>query len=82
MSEIVIYKDSNNQIEPKFSLKEKTVWLTQAQMVTLFDSSRTNISEYITNILESGELDEKLTVRKFRSSTGRQTLGKQGFNSL
>lgn len=67
MSEIVIYKDSNNQIELKVQLEGETVWLTQAQMVTLFDSSKANISEHITNIIESGELDEESTVRKFRT---------------
>ena len=67
MSEIVIYEDSNNQIELNVQLEGETVWLTQAQMVTLFESSKANISEHITNILESGELDEEPIVRKFRT---------------
>ena len=67
MSEIVIYQDSNNQIELNVQLEGETVWLTQAQMVALFESSKTNISEHITNILASGELDEDPNVRKFRT---------------
>jgi len=67
MSKIVIYQDSNNQIELDVQLEDETVWLTQFQMVTLFESSKANISEHITNILESGELDEEPTVRIFRT---------------
>ena len=67
MSEIVIYQDSNNQIELNVQLEGETVWLTQAQMVTLFESSKANISEHITNILQSAELEEEPTVRKFRT---------------
>ncbi len=48
-------------------LDDETVWLTQAQMVELFDSSKANISEHISHILNSGELSEKSTVRKFRT---------------
>ena len=43
------------------------VWLTQAQLVGLFQSSKANISEHITNIYEEGELDKESTVRKFRT---------------
>ncbi len=66
MSEIAINQDSNNQIELKVQLEGETVWLTQAQMVELFKSSKANISEHITNILSSDELDKESTVRKFR----------------
>ena len=55
MNEIVIYEDSNSQIELQVQLEGETVWLTQApQMVSLFDSSKSNISEHITRIFESG----------------------------
>ena len=67
MREIAIYHDSNNEIELNVQLEGDTVWLTQAQMVTLFESSKANISEHITNIFESGELDNEPTVRKFRT---------------
>jgi len=67
MSEIVIFQDSNNRIQLNVQLEGETVWLTQAQMVTLFESSKANISEHITNIIDSGELKEETTVRKFRT---------------
>ena len=44
-----------------------TVWLSQAQLVDLFDSSKANISEHIRNIYAEGELSKEATVRKFRT---------------
>ena len=49
----------------------ETVWLTQAQMVTLFKSSITNILEHIQHIYEDEELDKILTCQKFRQEIGR-----------
>ena len=37
MSEIVIYQDSNNKTESNVQLEDEAVWLTQAQMVTVFE---------------------------------------------
>lgn len=64
--EIVIYQseDGNTKIDVRFV--DETVWLTQAQMADLFQSSRTNIIEHIQHIYEEGELDESSTCRKFR----------------
>jgi len=44
-----------------------TAWLTQAQIVDLFQSSKSNISEHIKHILQEGELEEEATVRNFRT---------------
>ncbi|REG94478.1 hypothetical protein [Algoriphagus antarcticus] len=47
----------------------ETVWLTQAQMATLFGKDKRTISEYISNVFREGELDEAVVVRKFRTTT-------------
>lgn len=65
--EIEIYQSSNKQPEIKVRFEDDTVWLTQAQLVTLFNSSKANISEHIKHIFESGELSKKATVRDFRT---------------
>ena len=46
---------------------EEIVWLTQAQLVEFYQSSKSNISEHIKNIFAEGELTEEATVRKFRT---------------
>lgn len=65
--EIVIFKIEDEQIQIDVHLEEETVWLTQNQMVLLFNSSKANISEHIKFIYQEGELEKNLTVRKFRT---------------
>lgn len=67
--EILIYQseEGNTKIEVKF--ENENIWLTQAQLVELYQSSKSNISEHIKHIIEEGELSEKLVVRKFRTTT-------------
>jgi prophage maintenance system killer protein len=58
-------ESGDNQIEVK--LESDTVWLTQGQIIELFQSSKANISEHIKHIFHSGELKENSTVRIFRT---------------
>lgn len=64
---IVIYQTADGRTQLDVKLEDDTVWLTQAQMVELFDSSKANVSEHIKHIYEDGELQESATVRKFRT---------------
>ena len=57
----------SGEIELNISIQEETVWLTQKQIVELFDSSKANISEHIKSICDSNELNRSTTVRKFRT---------------
>ena len=65
-SQIVLYQPDES-ISLQVKIEEDTVWLTQAQMVELFGSSKANISEHITNIYQQGELMQSATVRNFRT---------------
>ena len=65
-NEIVLYQP-DEAIKLEVRLEGETVWLTQAQIVILFESSKANISEHIKNIYEQRELEEKETVRNFRT---------------
>jgi hypothetical protein len=68
-SEIIIYQNTEGNIKVDVRLEEETVWLTQAQLCELFQKSKATISEHIKNVFEEGELDEKVVVRKFRTTT-------------
>ncbi len=57
----------SGEIELGISIQEETIWLTQKQIVELFDSSKANISEHIKSIFDSDELSRSATVRKFRT---------------
>ena len=67
MNEIEIYKDKDNQTQIEVKFENETVWLSQSQLVELFESSKANVSEHIKGIYKSGELDAHSTVRKFRT---------------
>ena len=64
----VIYETDNQVAKVSVRLEEETVWLTQAHLVELFQSSKANISEHIKHIFEEGELNEISVVRKFRTT--------------
>lgn len=64
---IIIYKDKNGIDNIEVKIKDNTVWLNQEQLVKLYNSSKSNISEHIKHIIAEGELDENSTVRKFRT---------------
>ena len=67
MGEIIMYQpDSSIRLEVR--VEDETVWLTQAQMVYLFDKDKRTISEHIGNVFKKGELDKISVVRKFRTT--------------
>ncbi len=68
-SEILIYQNSEGNIKIDVMLEEESVWLTQSQMGQLFGKDKRTISEHIGNVFKEGELDEKVVVRKFRTTT-------------
>ncbi len=66
-TEIVIYQSEDGQTKVDVRFEDETVWLSQKQLVELFQSSKANISEHIKSIYDEGELDEASTVRKIRT---------------
>jgi hypothetical protein len=67
-SEIIIYEGLGGKPRVSVRVENETVWLTQAQLVELFDSSKANISEHIKNIFTEGELREEAVVRDSRTT--------------
>jgi len=65
---IEIYAAEDGQAQLQVRLDDNTVWLTQAQMVSLFDKSKKTISEHINNVFKEGELEQDQVVRKFRTT--------------
>ena len=66
--EILFYQREDGSAQIVVRLEEDTVWLTQAQLVILYQSSKANVSEHIKHIFEEGELIENSVVRKFRTT--------------
>ena len=66
--EIIIYQADDGLTHIEVKMEDETVWLTQAQLVQLYQTSKSNVSEHIKHIFEEGELEEKAVVRKFRTT--------------
>lgn len=66
--EIVVYQAADGVTRVDVRFEGDTVWLTQAQLVELYHSSKANISEHIKHIFEDGEVDKERVVRKFRTT--------------
>ena len=65
--DIVIYKTQDGLTKINVKFEDETVWLTQAQLVELYQTSKSNLSEHIKHIFEEGELSQESTVRNFRT---------------
>ena len=64
--EIVIYQAiDNTNFQLAIKVENETVWLTQAQMVDLFDATKQNVSLHINNIFKEGELTPQATVKEY-----------------
>ena len=67
-SEILIYQSENGMTRIDVKIVDETVWLTQAQLCELYQTSKSNVSEHIKHIFEEGELEQESVVRKFRTT--------------
>jgi len=64
-NDIVIYQTDDGQIQLDVKLEKDTVWLSQAQMGILFESTKQNISLHINNIFKEHELNKDSVVKKY-----------------
>mgnify|MGYP000952335594 CR=1 FL=1 len=76
---IIVYVDDNGQPQVDVRFQDETVWLTQAQLVDLYKSSKANVSEHIKNIFDESKLDKNSVVRKFRTvrTEGDRQVGRE-----
>ena len=68
-NKLILYKDDEGKLSVNTLFADEDVWLTQAQLVEVYQSSKSNISEHLTNIFADKELDKDSVVRKFRTTT-------------
>ena len=61
---MVIYQTKSGALELRGDLDKETIWATQAQISEVFGINRTVVTKHISNILKSGEVDEKSNVQK------------------
>ena len=67
-NKIILYQDDNEITRVSVRFADEDLWLTQAQLVEIYQTSKSNVSEHIKHIFEDGELEKDSVVRKFRTT--------------
>ena len=63
-NEIILYQPDNS-VKLEVRLEDETVWLSQAQMAELFQTTKQNISLHINNVFAESELETESTVKEY-----------------
>ena len=63
--EIIIYNTADGKAAVSLYARDGMVWMNQSQLAELFDTSKQNIGQHISNILEENELDGNSVVKNY-----------------
>ena len=74
MNHFIIYHTEDGHSKINLTLGNGTIWLTQLQIAELFQTTKQTISKHIKNILEDGELDEKVVVNYQFTATNQSEI--------
>lgn len=67
--QILLYKTPDGESRIEVRLQNETVWLSLDQMAELFQRNKSTISRHIKNVFEEGELNKKVVVAKYATTT-------------
>ncbi len=67
-NKVIIYTADDGKTKIDVKLEEETLWLTQAQMCELYQTSKSNVGEHIKHIFDDEELTKEATVRNIPNS--------------
>lgn len=79
-NEVVIFKNGELELEVNITPEKETVWLTQDQMSSLFDTARSSIAYHINNIFKEGELVKETSVEILDRSQGKASRPPMYYN--
>ncbi len=67
LKKFILYTAPSGEVRVDVLLENESVWLTQKAIAALFGVVKSTISEHLTNIFETNELEKNATVRNFRT---------------
>ncbi len=62
---IIIYKTADGRASVALYAKDGNIWMNQNQLAELFATSKQNIGQHISNILNEGELEQDSVVKNY-----------------
>ncbi len=80
INEIVLFETDDKEVTLSVPMDGDTVWLTQEQMSSLFDTARSSIAYHIGNIFKEGELEKNTSVEIFDRSTNNASRPPKYYN--
>ena len=81
-SEIIIYQTTDGLTKIDVVMEDETVWLAQAQMAELFQTTKQNISLHINNAFKDGELEPDSVVKEYLTTAADGKSYKTKFYNL
>jgi hypothetical protein len=82
INDFLVFSKENGGDGVDVLVADENVWLTQKSICSLYEASKSTVSEHLTNIFASGELDENAVVRKFRTTASDGKLYTQKYYNL
>lgn len=82
MNQIEIYKESDNQTQIEVQFEKDTVWLSQEQLVRLFNRDQSVISRHIRDVFSEGELEEKSNMQKMHIANSDKPIIKYNLDVI
>ena len=74
MNHFILYHTEDGNSKINLILENGTIWLTKLQIAELFQTTKQTISKHIKNILEDGELDEKVVINYQFTATNQSEI--------
>jgi hypothetical protein len=68
---VALYQAPDGDLRLEVQLEHETVWLTQAQMVELFQRDQSVLSRHLSNVFAEGELPREGNMQKMHLSVSR-----------
>ena len=78
-SQFLLYTTEDGRQRIEVRLQDETVWLSQAAMTELFQTTKQNVSLHLKNIFAEGELDREATVKEYLTvrQEGKRQVSRQ-----
>lgn len=67
--EMALYRTEDDSVTVSALIKDDSIWITQRAMAELFGVDKSGISRHLSNVFETGELEEKVVVAKIATTT-------------
>lgn len=64
-NKLILYKDDEGKVSVNVRFADEDVWLTQEQLVQIYDTTQENISMHSSNVYKDREHNKEATYKKF-----------------